>query len=108
MNDIDLFIDGPEGSVRNGVHLVFADEKTFPENLVAAPALPDRPPTSDFEVIGLDDLVGMKLTSFRSKDRVHLVDLIDVGLIDKTWVDRVPEPLRARMRQALQDAEDDL
>ena len=107
VNGIDLFVDGPDGSVRNGVHLVFAGEKTLRDNPVAAPALADRPPETDFEVIGLEDLVAMKLTSFRLKDRVHLIDLIDVGLVDATWVGRVPEPLRERLRQTLQDAEDE-
>ena len=34
----------------------------------------------------------MKLTSFRLKDQVHLMDLLEVGLIDSSWGDRFPAP----------------
>jgi hypothetical protein len=43
----------------------------------------------------------MKLTSFRLKDRVHLLDLLDVGLIDQTWCDRFPPQLAARLKELL-------
>ena len=35
----------------------------------------------------------MRLSSFRLKDKVHLLDLLDVGLIDETWCDRFPPAL---------------
>jgi hypothetical protein len=31
-------------------------------------------------------LFTMKLLAWRLKDRVHLVDMIEVGLIDSTWL----------------------
>jgi hypothetical protein len=35
----------------------------------------------------------MKLTGFSTKDRVHLRDMLEVGLIDPSWVNRLrPEP----------------
>ena len=40
----------------------------------------------------------MKLTSFRDKDRTHLRDLIDVGLLDATWPARFPPELAARLQ----------
>ncbi len=43
----------------------------------------------------------MKLASFRLKDQVHLVDLLEVGLIDDSWCDRFPGPLAARLRQCI-------
>ena len=45
----------------------------------------------------------MKLNSFRLKDRVHLVDMIEIGLIDDTWANKFPEPLAARLQQLLDD-----
>ncbi|HEX3624248.1 MAG TPA: hypothetical protein VH280_02375 [Verrucomicrobiae bacterium] len=54
---------------------------------------------------GNDALVRMKLTSFRDKDRVHLRDLIDVGLVDESWLGKIPEPLRPRLRQILESPE---
>lgn len=43
----------------------------------------------------------MKLTSFRLKDQVHLQDLRDVGLIDRSWCDRFSPELGARLSQVL-------
>jgi hypothetical protein len=51
--------------------------------------------------MGLDRLIVMKLTAFRDKDRTHLRDMIDVGLIDAATVGRLPEPLRGRLEQLL-------
>ena len=35
----------------------------------------------------------MKLTDFRDKDRVHVRDLIEVGLVDAGWMPRLQELL---------------
>ncbi len=43
----------------------------------------------------------MKLTSFRDKDRVHLRDLLEVGLLDATWLPRLPEVLRERLQELI-------
>jgi hypothetical protein len=47
----------------------------------------------------------MKLTSFRDKDRVHLRDLMEVGLVDESWLERVPAALRARLQNLLDNPE---
>jgi hypothetical protein len=47
----------------------------------------------------------MKLTSFRDKDRVHLHDLIEVGLIDESWLKKIPSALRSRLQQLLENPE---
>jgi len=41
----------------------------------------------------------MKLTSFRRKDQVHVLDMLDVGLIDATWCARFPPELAARLQE---------
>ncbi len=43
----------------------------------------------------------MKLTSYRLKDRVHLLDMISVGLIDEAWLDRFSPELRFRLKELL-------
>jgi hypothetical protein len=73
---VDLFLDGPQGSVRSAVHLVFAGEKVRPDYLLPAPGIDESEPGPDFPVPTLDALVRMKLTSFRLKDQVHLLDLL--------------------------------
>ena len=37
------------------------------------------------------------------KDRTHLRDLIDVGLLDDTWCERLPPELSDRLRRLLED-----
>jgi len=46
-------------------------------------------------------VIRMKLTSFRLQDQVHLIDLLEVGLIDASWCDRLPAELSARLRQLI-------
>jgi hypothetical protein len=53
----------------------------------------------------LESLVRMKLNSFRLKDRVHLLDMIQVGLIDRTWVAKFPAILGARLAELLENPE---
>ena len=81
---VDLFLDGPEGSVRSAIHIVFAGEKVRPERALPTP-IAEAEAGPDFLVPTLDALVRMKLTSFRLKDKVHLLDLLDVGLIDESF-----------------------
>ena len=90
---VDLFLDGPRGSVRSAIHLIFAGEKVRPDYLLSSP---------EFLVPTLDALVRMKLTAFRLKDQVHLLDLLEVGLIDATWCSRFPAELSARLKQLIE------
>ena len=45
------------------------------------------------------DLVRMKLTSFRLKDKVHIQDLDSVGLITPEIEQSLSEPLRQRLAE---------
>jgi hypothetical protein len=101
--DVDTFIDGPQGRPSGGVHLVFAGEKVRPEDEHAAPTLEESERAAEFQVMTLEALVRMKLIAYRRKDQVHLLDLINVGLIDATWPARFPAPLGALLQQLLDD-----
>ena len=101
VNGVDLFLDGPEGSVRSAIHLVFAGEKVRPDNILPAPEVTESEPGPEFSVPTLDALVRMKLTSFRLKDKLHLLDLLDVGLIDEHTCEQLPPELAARMRELI-------
>jgi hypothetical protein len=102
---VDLFLDGPGGKARDAVHVIFAGEKVRPEYLHVAPDVSESEPEAGFRLIGLEPLVRMKLTSYRLKDRVHLVDLMGVGLIDETWCARLPPDLSARLKGAFEERE---
>jgi hypothetical protein len=98
---VDLFLDGPEAKARDAVHVVFASEKVRPEYVEPVPDVSESEEGDRFRLLSLDALLRMKLTSFRDKDRVHLRDLIDVGLVDRTWIDRVAPALGVRLRELL-------
>lgn len=100
---IDFFTDGPDGGFRDGVHVLFAGEKVRKEYVAPAADVEESEKTERFIVVTLEALVRMKLTSFRDKDRTHLRDMIEVGLIDATWTGRLITDLAARLQQLLDD-----
>ena len=102
---IDMFLDGPDAKARDAVHVVFAGEKVRKEYVAPAPDVAESEVTSSFRVLKLDALVRMKLTSFRDKDRTHLRDLLEVGLIDASWCSRLPSELGTRLQQILDTPE---
>jgi hypothetical protein len=101
VNGADLFLDEPEAKARDVVQLVFSGEKVRPEYLLPVPEVTDAEQTPEFRLLNLEPLVRMKLTSFRRKDQVHLLDLAAVGLVDEDWVMRVPPELRERLQELL-------
>lgn len=102
---VDMFLDGPNARARDAVHILFAGERIRPEYLAAAPDVDRSEFTPTFRLIELESLVRMKLTSYQRKDQVHLLDMLDVGLIDATWGDRLAGPLADRLRKLLEDPE---
>ncbi len=102
---LDVFLDGPDAKARDTVRVVFADERVRPNYLFPTPGVEDAEETAAFRLLSLDALVRMKLTSFRDKDRVHLRDLIGVGLVDADWVTRMPASLGDRLQTVLDDPE---
>jgi len=102
---IEMFLDGPEAKARDAIHVVFAGEKVRPEYVLPAPDVDESEQTVAFRILDLEALVRMKLTSFRDKDRMHLRDLIDVGLVDAAWCGRFPPELASRLQELLDNPE---
>ena len=98
---INIFVDGPEGKAREAVHIIFAGERVKPGDAVPAPDLSATAAFEGYKIVEFDRLLVMKLTAFRDKDRTHLRDMIDVGLIDAATLDRLPPELRPRLEQLL-------
>ena len=95
-----LFIDPEEPSARSGVHLVWSDTLIRPSYLACSPSVDEAVvDPAGFRVLDLAALVRMKLTSFRDIDRVHLADLMEVGLIDDGVRVALPADLRLRLEQ---------
>jgi hypothetical protein len=103
---VDMFLDGPHAKARDAVHIVFAAEKVRPNYVEAAPDISESEDTGGLCLLSLNALVRMKLTSFRDKDRMHLRDLLEVGLVDATWLEQVPKALRSRLQELLDNPED--
>jgi hypothetical protein len=93
VSGLDLFLDGPESKPRDAV------------KLVADSVVDESEDAGEYRVVGLEALVRIKLTAFRDKDRMHLRDLIEVGLVDEAWLSRLQEPLAERLQQLLQTPE---
>lgn len=102
---IEMFLDGPRGRPREAVHMLFAGEKVRPEYSVPTPEITETEQGTQFRVLALDALVRMKLTSFRRKDQVHIEDMLEVGLIDASWCQRLPVELAARLQEILDNPE---
>ncbi|MFN3168975.1 MAG: hypothetical protein ACE37H_18150 [Phycisphaeraceae bacterium] len=98
-----MFLDGPDGSPCEAVNLVFAGEQVKDAEPQPNPTLDHAASVADFKTLDLDTLVRMKLNSYRLKDRVHLVDMLDVGLIDASWAERLPGELGERLRQLIEN-----
>ncbi len=98
---VNMFLDGPEAKARDAVHVVFSGERVRPEYLLPVPDVTDAEQTPEFRLLNLEPLVRMKLTSFRRKDQVHVLDLAEVGLVDESWVNRFPPELSERLRELL-------
>jgi ethanolamine ammonia-lyase small subunit len=103
VSGIDLFLDGPDASARDAVHVVFTNEYVREGEPLPSPDVEESTPADGFRILRLDALVRVKLTAWRDKDRVHLRDLIDVGLLTPESVPDLPEELRARLGTLFED-----
>jgi hypothetical protein len=99
---LDMFVEHPESSARDAIHVLLAGKV---ERAGDEPN-PDVEPvveTPDFRTVQFQTLVRMKLNAFRRKDQVHLLDMISLGMVDASWLNRFPEPLRQRLQELLDD-----
>jgi hypothetical protein len=97
------FLDGPDAKARDAVHVVFAGQKVRAEYPEPVPTIEQYELMADARTLPFDRLVVMKLTSFRRKDQVHLLDMISIGLIDESWLARLPPELGSRLTELLND-----
>jgi hypothetical protein len=102
---MDVFLDGPSAKARDAVHVLWAGEKPVPDAIESSPELHSTEPADGFELVPLVDLVRMKLSAFRDKDRMHLRDLLSVGLLDQSWPAKFSPELATRLQTILDDPE---
>ena len=107
VNGIPMFLDGPDGTPKHAVHVVVANERT---SRFSPDTTPDLGPGCDdgqvpWPRVELERLLEMKVLAMRPHDVAHIGDLLRVGLIDRTWRDRLRPELRERFDHAMDEAE---
>ncbi len=98
-----MFTETPDGSARDAVHVVLTGEMVRPGEHDANPDIDQVVRADDFQTVPLATLVRMKLNSYRRKDQVHLQDMISLGMIDASWLERLPAALADRLSALLAD-----
>jgi hypothetical protein len=99
--NVIMFRDGDLGKPSEAIHLMFAGEKIRPDHFLPAPEIETVLDPANFPVIALESLIQMKLMSNQRKDQVHVQDMIGVGLIDPSWLTKLPEELAARLKHII-------
>lgn len=102
---VGMFLEQSDPNPRQAVRLLWAGEKVRPEYSLPSPTIDERQVLEPGkEVVLLPGLVRMKLISDRDQDRVHLRDMIEVGLIDREMVKDLPAELVERLEALLTQA----
>jgi hypothetical protein len=95
---VGMFLDRSNPNPRHAVHLIWAGEKVRAEYPLPSPMLVERERLeAGPQVVSLLGLVRMKLMANRDQDRLHLRDMIDVGLIERAMLNDLPEELAHRL-----------
>ena len=96
---VDMFLPADDPRARSAIHVVFLNEKVRPEYLESVPASAPVKTQQGILIAPVADLVRMKLTSFRLKDKVHIQDMDSVGLITAEIEAGLSDPLRTRLAE---------
>jgi len=81
--------------------VIFAGEQVLAENPVPSPDVSESEVIEGRRVLSLDALVRMELATCKPLQGMRLRDLMDVGLVDASWRDRIPPILVARLQELL-------
>lgn len=97
---VDMLVDAGTPRASTAVHLVFINEKVRAEYLEPVPGFSEPTRTEEGILLApVQDLVKMKLTSFRMKDQLHIKDLDSARLITPEIEASLSETLRARLAE---------
>ncbi|MGH9468976.1 MAG: hypothetical protein ACRD1N_01375 [Terriglobia bacterium] len=99
---LDMLIAGAPEKATNAVHLIFSEERVREDQ--TAPNPPIRPEKRllqgrEVAVIAVRDLVAMKLSAWRDKDRVHVRAMDAAGLITREVEESLPDELNSRLKR---------
>ncbi|HEX5103959.1 MAG TPA: nucleotidyltransferase family protein [Pirellulaceae bacterium] len=102
---VTMFLDGPDAKPSESIHLLFEGEKVKENDPFDAPTITTTDDPAGFHVLTFESLVRMKLLANRDKDKTHIRDMIGVGLIDQTWLAKLPPVLAERLKAILDTPE---
>jgi hypothetical protein len=101
---VDMLVQAGAPSARRAVHMLFTGERVMENYIEPTPDLGEGRRINGIRLIPLEDLIRMKLTSFRLKDQTHIKDLQEAGLITPEIGLAMPAILRDRLQQVLRTA----
>jgi len=101
---VDMLVDAKQPKARSAVHLLFVREKVRPDYLEPVPGFSEPTITAEGILLApVSDLLRMKLTSFRLRDKTHVIDMDSVGLITPEIEAALSDPLRRRLQQVREE-----
>ena len=96
------FLDGPNGKARDAVEITFGSESVVGESpQFLAPNPTDTETIDGRRVLQLVSLVEFQLARYRLDDAVDRRDMLDVGLVDASWLAKFSPELVARLQHLL-------
>ena len=103
VDGVTMFLDRADPTPSRGVHVFFAGERIKPHDAVIAPQIKVGIVRSGVPALELRELLILKLIAFRDIDRVHIRDMIRVGLIDDAVAEQIPTELRPLLEEIRTD-----
>ena len=96
------FLDGPNGKARDAVEITFGGEPVVGKSPHwLAPNPTDTELIDGRRVLRLASLVKFQLARYRLDDAVDLRDMLDVELVDASWLAKFSPELVARLQHLL-------
>lgn len=103
VSGVTMFVEKHDPVPSRAVHVLFAGEKIRPDYRYPVPECVNLHASAEgVPAIGLDDLLVMKLQSNRARDRAHIIDLHNIGLLSESVMRRVPPDLQPRLREIIE------
>jgi hypothetical protein len=100
IHGVTLFVEQRDPNPRRAIHVVYAGELVRPGEPHPAPDIGSILRAAEgFAVVDLPALLTMKLTAFRDKDRTHLRDMLELGLVRPEIEAQLPADLRNRLAE---------
>ena len=110
VSGVPMFLDGPDGTSKHAVHILWANEKVregdpYPVTDVEPTFTNESHP---YPRINLKGIVLMKLLALRLHDKVHLYDMIRIGVLKESFVEYFDGITRGRLQFLLDNPEENL